>query len=75
MLWLLDVVGYGAKLANIFSKEFTVETVDCKRGLKFKQTWRDNMSASDGPEVSELTPQELSSSTMPFFFFSLASLI
>ncbi|ELR18016.1 DNA gyrase/topoisomerase IV, A subunit [Acanthamoeba castellanii str. Neff] len=50
--------GYGAKLANIFSKEFTVETVDCKRGFKFVQTWRDNMSTTDGPRVSPLTQQE-----------------
>jgi DNA topoisomerase-2 len=24
--------GYGAKLANIFSKRFTIETADCKNG-------------------------------------------
>ena len=27
--------GYGSKLANIFSKEFIVETVDSKTKLKF----------------------------------------
>jgi hypothetical protein len=40
-----------------------VETVDCKRGLKFKQTWRNNMNNTDGPQVSPLTQQERNSST------------
>ena len=39
--------GYGAKLANIFSTEFTVEAADGVRGLRFKQTFRDNMNTSD----------------------------
>lgn len=30
--------GYGAKLANIYSHEFTVETADKKSGQKYKQT-------------------------------------
>ncbi|KAF7657622.1 hypothetical protein LDENG_00024190 [Lucifuga dentata] len=35
--------GYGAKLCNIFSTKFTVETA-CKESKKvFKQTWFDNM--------------------------------
>jgi len=29
--------GYGAKLCNIFSTEFVVETVDGSKGKKFKQ--------------------------------------
>jgi DNA topoisomerase-2 len=28
--------GYGAKLANIFSTEFTVETQDAEKGLAYK---------------------------------------
>uniref|UniRef100_A0A803JAI0 DNA topoisomerase (ATP-hydrolyzing) n=1 Tax=Xenopus tropicalis TaxID=8364 RepID=A0A803JAI0_XENTR len=36
--------GYGAKLCNIFSNKFTVETA-CREYKKvFKQTWTDNMS-------------------------------
>jgi DNA topoisomerase II len=35
--------GYGAKLANIFSKRFTVETLDSKRRLHYSQTWTNNM--------------------------------
>lgn len=37
--------GLGAKLTNIFSKEFCVETRDGKN--YFKGTWRDNMGAMD----------------------------
>lgn len=36
--------GYGAKLANIFSLRFEVETVDHRRKKKFKQVWTDHMS-------------------------------
>ena len=42
--------GYGAKLANIFSTEFTVETV-CK-GKKFKQTFSDNMTKKTKAKVT-----------------------
>ena len=35
--------GYGAKLANIFSTSFTVETADSSSGKRYKQTWTDNM--------------------------------
>jgi DNA topoisomerase-2 len=36
--------GYGAKLANIYSHEFTLETADRNSGQKYKQTWSENMS-------------------------------
>ncbi|KAF2725762.1 DNA topoisomerase II, partial [Polychaeton citri CBS 116435] len=35
--------GYGAKLTNIYSTEFTLETVDSKSKQKYQQTWRNNM--------------------------------
>ena len=35
--------GYGAKLANIFSSEFVVETADSASGKRFKQTFKNNM--------------------------------
>lgn len=35
--------GYGAKLCNIFSTKFTVETACKESGKAFKQTWYDNM--------------------------------
>eukprot|EP00947_MAST-08B_sp_MAST-8B-sp1_P003644 g3644.t1 len=43
--------GYGAKLCNIFSTEFTVETVDSARGLSFRKTWWDNMAEGGEAEV------------------------
>jgi len=36
--------GYGAKLTNIFSSKFVVETVDFSRKLKFTQEFTNNMS-------------------------------
>lgn len=43
--------GYGAKLTNIFSKRFTVETSDRKSKRKFVQTWCNNNTKTDGPKV------------------------
>lgn len=45
--------GYGAKLANIFSSEFTIETSDATRGLKFKQVFRKNMTERSEPEIKK----------------------
>lgn len=36
--------GYGAKLCNIFSTQFTVHTADKTNGYEYTQTWRNNMS-------------------------------
>jgi len=47
--------GYGAKLTNIFSKSFEVETADSSSGLLFYQRWTDNMSHTEGPVVTKLT--------------------
>ena len=44
--------GYGAKLANIFSTEFTLETADSKHGKKYKQTWRNNMSVAEKAKIT-----------------------
>jgi DNA topoisomerase-2 len=38
--------GYGAKLTNIFSNRFTVETRASKNGQKYSQTWSKNMSVT-----------------------------
>ena len=43
--------GYGAKLANIFSKSFTVETRNPSTGLIYSQTWKDHMSTCGKPSV------------------------
>lgn len=45
--------GYGAKLCNVFSTKFTVETA-CKQYKKeFKQAWADNMSKASDPKIKE----------------------
>ncbi|CDW56276.1 DNA topoisomerase 2 [Trichuris trichiura] len=43
--------GYGAKLCNIFSRKFTVETSCREYGKFFKQTWEDNMQKASNPTV------------------------
>ena len=45
--------GYGAKLANIFSTQFTVETRDIKAGLKYSQTWSNHMSSCSKASVTK----------------------
>lgn len=42
--------GYGAKLCNVFSTKFIVET--CRDGKKFKQTWQNNMSDAGEPIIN-----------------------
>ncbi|KAM0149457.1 hypothetical protein ACHAQE_009050 [Botrytis cinerea] len=44
--------GYGAKLCNIFSTEFTLETQDSNSGKRYKQTWTDNMSKMGKARIS-----------------------
>ncbi|ORY13026.1 DNA topoisomerase [Clohesyomyces aquaticus] len=46
--------GYGAKLCNVFSTEFTLETVDTKQKKKYKQTWTDNMSKMGKAKITDL---------------------
>lgn len=36
--------GFGAKLCNVFSTEFTIETQDSRQKKKYKQTWTNNMT-------------------------------
>jgi len=45
--------GYGAKLANIFSTEFTIETADSKQKKKYKQTWTKNMSEMGKAKITD----------------------
>ena len=47
--------GYGAKLANIFSLEMTVETVDANRKLKYVQTFTNNMKDKTKPNITKCT--------------------
>ena len=45
--------GFGAKLANIFSTEFVIETGQKRRSKYFKQTFYNNMSRKDEPFLGE----------------------
>ncbi|KAK9351110.1 DNA topoisomerase [Lipomyces doorenjongii] len=45
--------GYGAKLCNIFSTEFIVETADKNTKKKYKQVWTSNMGKVGKPKITE----------------------
>ena len=47
--------GLGAKLTNVLSQEFTVETVDDRTKQKYIQTWRNNMSIKEPPIITPCT--------------------
>lgn len=47
--------GLGAKLTNVLSTEFTVETVDGRTKQKYVQSWRDNMSVKEPPVITPST--------------------
>ncbi|CAK7197419.1 DNA topoisomerase 2 [Sporothrix eucalyptigena] len=44
--------GYGAKLCNVFSTEFTIECQDSANGKRYKQTWHNNMSVMDKAKIT-----------------------
>ncbi|CAA7041898.1 unnamed protein product [Microthlaspi erraticum] len=50
--------GYGAKLTNIFSTEFTIETADGKRQKKYKQVFENNMGKKSEPVITKCTKKE-----------------
>lgn len=45
--------GFGAKLCNIFSTKFTVETSCAEYKRCFKQTWGDNMTKASDPKIKD----------------------
>jgi DNA topoisomerase-2 len=45
--------GFGAKLTNIFSKVFIVETADKKVSKNYKQVFKNNMSSKGLPEIND----------------------
>ncbi|OAA65714.1 DNA topoisomerase 2 [Niveomyces insectorum RCEF 264] len=44
--------GYGAKLCNVFSTEFTIECQDSTNGKRYKQTWQNNMSVMGKAKIT-----------------------
>ena len=55
--------GYGAKLANIYSTFFSVETVDSDEKLKFYQEFKNNMSIKEKPKITALKTESPKSYT------------
>ncbi|KAI9811082.1 MAG: DNA topoisomerase 2 [Pycnora praestabilis] len=45
--------GYGAKLCNVFSTEFILETADSRTNKKYKQTWTNNMSVIGKAKITD----------------------
>lgn len=43
--------GYGAKLTNIFSRSFSIETFDAERELLYSQTFERNMTVIHPPKI------------------------
>lgn len=46
--------GYGAKLTNIYSTEFSLDTVDSRTKQRYRQTWTDNMSKMGKPKIDKI---------------------
>ena len=44
--------GYGAKLANIFSTHFTLDTHDSSTGRAYSQQWTNNMQSKHAPRIT-----------------------
>ena len=44
--------GFGAKLANIFSSKFILETADSKKKKHYRQVFRKNMSEKEEPVIT-----------------------
>lgn len=50
--------GYGAKLTNIYSTEFQLDTVDSKTKQRYRQTWRKNMSVMEKARIDKIKGTE-----------------
>ncbi|XP_076089430.1 DNA topoisomerase 2-alpha-like isoform X1 [Mytilus galloprovincialis] len=55
--------GYGAKLCNIFSTKFIVETSSKDYHKAFKQTWIDNMGKTKEPTITDSKNEDFTSVT------------
>jgi DNA topoisomerase-2 len=50
--------GYGAKLANVYSKLFVVVIKDAVNGFKYQQKWENNMGTCHPPKITKYTGKE-----------------
>lgn len=55
--------GYGAKLCNIFSTKFIVETASKEYKRQFKQTWASNMTKTTEPKIKEFCGEDFTKIT------------
>uniref|UniRef100_A0A1Y1MXH5 DNA topoisomerase 2 n=1 Tax=Photinus pyralis TaxID=7054 RepID=A0A1Y1MXH5_PHOPY len=55
--------GYGAKLCNVFSTKFTVETSSREYRKHFKQSWGANMTKTSEPKIKEYSGEEFTKIT------------
>lgn len=55
--------GYGAKLCNIFSTSFTVETSSHAYKRQFKQVWGANMSKTSDPKIKDSSSNDFTKIT------------
>lgn len=55
--------GYGAKLCNIFSTKFTVETAAKEYKRQFKQTWGANMTKASDPKIKDFFGEDFTKIT------------
>jgi DNA topoisomerase II len=55
--------GYGAKLCNIFSTEFTVETADRNVSKKYFQKFSKNMSITETPQIERYKGEDFTKIT------------
>eukprot|EP00941_MAST-03F_sp_MAST-3F-sp1_P004088 g4088.t1 len=46
--------GYGAKLTNIFSRCFQIDTADTQRGVRYRQKWTKNMQHCEKPVIETI---------------------
>ncbi|RKP21287.1 hypothetical protein ROZALSC1DRAFT_20652, partial [Rozella allomycis CSF55] len=55
--------GFGAKLCNIFSTEFVVETADSSKKKKFRQVFKKNMSEVGQPKIVDYSKDDFTKIT------------
>jgi DNA topoisomerase-2 len=55
--------GYGAKLANIWSTEFEIETIDSNLKKKYYQKFTNNMYNIEPPTITDIDPKKVKSYT------------
>ena len=66
--------GFGAKLCNVFSKKFTVETASRENKRRFKQTWLANMGKACEPTIVDY-PHDTDYTQVPSIYYCLSAVL